>query len=302
MTAGGSRPNSSPAPVARKGERSGVEVTFLSAGRCRVPEAAVRPWSGLGRVDLPALVAVIHHPTEGPVLFDTGYSPRFFDATRQYPRRLYRFLTPVQCEPSDTVGAQLQRLGIALGDVRWVVISHFDPDHIGGMRDLPEARFVCHPDAWATARDADGVMGARVMPGHLPPDLAERLHLVDEFSAASAGPLSGAHDLFGDGTVLLVNLPGHAPGQLGALVRRPAHAGGGAWLLAADALWTRATLARAGPTVHALLAVDRTAQAATYTLLRQLHRERPDITIVPSHCPEAADELLPDPRSWRSKP
>lgn len=302
MTAGESRPEPTPLPVAREGESAGVEVTFLSAGRCRVPEVAVRPWSGLGRIDLPALVAVIHHPTEGPVLFDTGYSPRFFEATRHYPRRLYRLLTPVQCEPADTAGAQLQRLGITLSDVRWVVISHFDPDHIGGMRDLPNARFVCHADAWATARGAGGAMGARVMPGHLPLDLEGRLHLVDRFEVMSAGPLSGAHDLFGDGTVLLLNLPGHAPGQLGALVARPAAAGGGAWLLAADAIWTRASLTRAGPTAHTLFAVDRVAQAATYTLLRQLHTERPDITIVPTHCPEAADELLPDPRSWRSKP
>jgi len=276
-----------------------VEVTFINAGRCRVPEAAVRPGGGLGAMDLPALTALIRHPTEGPVLFDTGYSPRFFEATRRFPYRVYRWLTPVTCEPHQTVAAQLPALGISPGDIRWVVISHFDADHIGGLRDFPAARFVCHREAWESVRGKDGLdaLRVRLLPGHLPADFHERLHLVSDFGLSSVGPLPGAHDLFGDGTVLLLGLPGHAPGQLGALIQRRF---GGSYLLAADAVWTRATLERAGPTVHPLSAEDRVAQLATYTLLRQLQRECPDVTIVPTHCPEAADELLPDSaRQWR---
>jgi len=300
MTAAGSRPNAFTSSPAQGKPRTGVEVTFLNAGTCSVPEAVVRRGGGFGTLELPALVALIHHPTEGPVLFDTGYSPRFFEATRRMPHRVYRWLTPVTCGPHDTVAAQLPALGVDPEAVRHVVISHFDPDHIGGLRDFGAARIVCHSSAWESVRGRQGVeaMRARLLPGHLPQDIAERLHLVTDFGQDSAGPLSGAHDLFGDGTVLLVGLPGHAPGQLGALIGRPS---GGAWLLAADAIWTRATLERAGPTAHVLLAKDRVAQLATYTLLRQLRRERPDIIIVPTHCPEAADELLPDSRrSWRN--
>ncbi len=300
MTAGNSRPTTTASPGARGGAHTGVEVSFLSAGRCSVPEVLVRVGGGLGIVDLPALVAIIHHPTQGPVLFDTGYSRRFFEATRRFPYRLYRWLTPVQCQAHETAAAQLPALGISPDDVRWVVVSHFDPDHIGGLRDFGKARFVCHGDAWDATRGKDGLdaLRGRVLPGHLPTDIAARLHLVTDFPLNSAGPLPGAHDLFGDGTVLLLPLPGHAPGQLGALIARP---GGGAWLLAADAVWTRATLDRAGPTVHPLIAADRVAQLATYTLLRQLHHERPEITIVPTHCPAAADELLSDsPIPWRT--
>ncbi len=300
MTAAGSRPNMFPSSRTQGEPSDGVEVTFLNAGTCRVPEVAVRPGGGLRRVDLPALVALIRHPTEGPVLFDTGYSPRFFEATGRLPYRAYRWLTPVTCGPHDTVAAQLPALGVLPAEVRQVVISHFDPDHIGGLRDFGAARIVCHAEAWESVRGRRGAdaLRARILPGHLPDDIDERLHLVTDFGMDSVAPLSGAHDLFGDGTVLLVGLPGHAPGQMGALIQRPS---GGSWLLAADAIWTRAILDRAGPTAHLLIAVDRPAQLATYTLLRQLHRERPDISIVPTHCPEAADELLPQSHcSWRS--
>jgi glyoxylase-like metal-dependent hydrolase (beta-lactamase superfamily II) len=236
------------------------------------------------------------------VLFDTGYSPRFFEATRRLPHRVYRWLTPVRCGASDTVAAQLRALGVEPREVRHVVISHFDPDHIGGLRDFPAARFVCSAAAWESMRGKTGVQAlrARMLPGHLPDDFDERVHEVWAFPCASAGPLPGGHDLFGDGTVLLLPMRGHAPGQVGALVRRP---GGRSWLLAADAVWTRASLERAGPTAHLLFAHDRAAQRATYTLLRQLARERPDITIVPTHCPTAADELLSGgvrAGAWRS--
>lgn len=300
MSAGPMRPKSAASSVARGKSPEGVEVTFINAGCCRVPEVAVRAGGGLAKMDLPALAAVIHHPTEGPVLFDTGYSPRFFEATRRFPYRLYRWLTPVRCGPHETVAAQLPGLGISPDDVRWVVISHFDPDHIGGLRDFGAARIVCHVAAWESVRGKGGLdaLRSRILPGHLPTDLGERVHAVRDFQLESVGPLPGAHDLFGDGTVLLLGLPGHAPGQMGALIRRSS---GGAWLLVADAVWTRATLERAGPTVHPLIAEDRVDQLATYTLLRQLRRERPDITIVPTHCPEAADELLADTSSsWRS--
>ena len=49
--------------------------------------------------------------------------------------------------------------------------------------------------------------------------------------------------------------------------------------------------------------VDGAAQRATYTRLRQLARERPDVTIVPTHCPEAADALLAEgAAAWRQRP
>jgi glyoxylase-like metal-dependent hydrolase (beta-lactamase superfamily II) len=274
-----------------------VEVTLLNAGTCRVPARAASPGAGWGRTDLPALVALIRHPTAGPVLYDTGYSPRFFTATKWPPYRMYRYLTPVSVTDAETAVAQLQALGIAPGDVKTIVISHFDPDHIGGMRDFPEARFVCAWEAWDSIRDKSGLaaLGARLLPGHLPDDLGKRLQVLGRPTGPAAGPFPASHDLFGDGSVRLVELPGHAPGQLGALVQVDAER---QWLLAADACWTRAVLSHEGFTAHEVIAEDRPTQRATYELLRHVHRAHPEITIVPAHCPEAADELLDSP--WRS--
>jgi len=57
-----------------------------------------------------------------------GYADRFETATTPFPERFYRWLTPVTLKPEEALGVQLAGLGIAAGDVRHVVLSHFHAD------------------------------------------------------------------------------------------------------------------------------------------------------------------------------
>jgi len=90
----------------------------------------------------PALCGLLQHPTRGWILFDTGYSNHFIEATRQFPERMYRWITPLSLPPEETLLAQLQASGITAGDIRHVVISHMHGDHIAGLRDFPNASFI----------------------------------------------------------------------------------------------------------------------------------------------------------------
>lgn len=249
------------------------------------------PGGRLRRVRVPALFGLIEHPAEGVVLFDVGYHTRFQEATRRLPFRLYRLMTPLDMTASENPDVQLRGRGIDPEDVRWVIVSHFDPDHIGGLRDFPAARVVCAREAWEAVRGRRGLsaLKVRLLPELLPADLESRLHLVDRLEAPAIGPFAASHDLFGDGTVGLVALPGHAPGQLGAYV---AADDGQRYLLAADGCWSRADLPREGGLVHPHLAADRGAQRACYRTLREAAAE-PGVVVVPSHCAEAARELVP---------
>jgi glyoxylase-like metal-dependent hydrolase (beta-lactamase superfamily II) len=275
-----------------------LEATLLCAGICRMLERFVRPDGRLRRIDMPALAVLFRHPREGIGLFDTGYAPRVHEATEHLPFRLYRLAAEVVCAPEAGVAAQLAVRGIVPEDVRWIVLSHFDPDHVGGLVDFPAARVICLRTAWEWVHGKRGwaALRARVFPGLIPDDLESRLQLLEAPTGPELGPLGPTHDLFGDGTLNIVQLPGHAPGQLGAL----AQVGNGReWLLAADACWTRAALSHGGSLGHGVVAVDRAAQRLTTERLVAFCAAHPDVVLIPAHCPEAAFELLPQPERER---
>ena len=76
---------------------NGVSVRFVDGGYCRQNEGFVGGPCGNVR-DFHAMFVHGIHPEHGEFLIDTGYSPAFFDATRQFPERLLRRLTPVPVE------------------------------------------------------------------------------------------------------------------------------------------------------------------------------------------------------------
>lgn len=75
---------------------------------------------------------------DGLVLVDSGFGIR--DCAR--PRRPgpARFVTRPVLSRDETAVARIEALGFRAEDVRHIVITHFDLDHIGGIADFPDAR------------------------------------------------------------------------------------------------------------------------------------------------------------------
>ncbi len=266
-----------------------IEVHLLQVGHCRHPEWITLRGGRWSAAEFPSLSALLIHPSRGALLYDTGYATHFDAATRPFPERLYRWITPVQLAPEHTLAQQLARRGIALSDIVRVLISHLHADHVAGLRDLPRARF--------TALRAEIAQLARLgrlralthalLPALLPEDFAERLDYADDAPLRELGPLWSpfAHgfDLFGDGSLVAVPLPGHSSAQMGLLLRdqhdRPV-------LLAADACWSaRAWREQRMPSLLARpLMHDWHAYRATLAGLLAVAQRQPDLLIVPSHC------------------
>lgn len=278
-------------PIQRAAETR-VGVRIRAAGTLSVPARMFLPTGGFKRIVVPALFAIIEHPREGLILWDTGYSPRFIEGTCRFPFRLMRWLTPARPTDEDAVVFQLRSLGYRPDDVKWILMSHFDPDHYGGLKDFPRSRVMCSAKAWENTRDKTGwaAFRSRILPGNLPEDLSGRLFLLPEPDGPAIGDFESSLDIFNDSSIRIVELPGHAAGQVGAFVRRT---DGTDVFLAADGCWNRAALEaeeyRGG--LHRMLAVDKLAQDETYRKLRRLRSEWPELSIVPSHCPRAWREL-----------
>jgi glyoxylase-like metal-dependent hydrolase (beta-lactamase superfamily II) len=278
-----------------------VELSILAAGFCRQLHSAVFPREGWRVVPFRALFALLRHPTEGIVLIDTGYAEPFFTATRRYPYRLYALALPVVLPTGESAVDQLRARGIAPEDVRTIVISHFHADHIAGLRDFPEATFVSSRRAYDAVRELTGVAATRraFVPELLPDDFEARARLLgpeDEFVLGpDEAPFERGVDLFGDGSVVTLDLDGHASGQLGLLIRTET----GRTLMAADAVWhSRALREGVYPApLSRLLVPSWAAFRASFERLKAFQQRHPEVRIVPSHCDEIYREAVAGARA-----
>ena len=141
--------------------------------------------------------------------------------SRRHDRVPVRPPGPVRDQPARDLTAGLGRLGYAAGDVKTAVISHLHLDHIGGLAELSHAGIVVSQAEWDTLSSPlpqmRGLMRRHIdLPGQrwqrIEPELAGDPDLA---------PFQACHDLSGDGSLVLLPIPGHTPGSMSLLVRRP---------------------------------------------------------------------------------
>lgn len=224
------------------------ELSALFAGRVR------------GRRAFPAGVFLYDNGAGARVLFDTGYR------TGPWPRGIaataYRALVPPRVEPHEGAAEQLAAAGVAPDSITHVVLSHLHPDHVGGLVDFPAARVVLKEEtarAASSPHPSHGVLGA-LLPERFPPRDALVLDSGAFRPTAVGGRTLLAHDLLGDGMYLVLDLPGHAPGHLGALVESRS-------LLAGDAAW-------GGDLTHSRVRLRRPLRALNHDWESHLETQR----------------------------
>ncbi len=116
--------------------------------------------------------------------------------------------TPVHMRLTVTIAAQLARLGFKPSDVTVLGLSHMHADHTGQAAAFPGARLVMDRGDFEALRRAP------------PPFFTDPSALQPWLGGGAAKELiSGDHDVFGDGSVVMVALPGHTSGNHGLLVR-----------------------------------------------------------------------------------
>jgi glyoxylase-like metal-dependent hydrolase (beta-lactamase superfamily II) len=181
--------------------------------------ATSRRWTGR----LPINVYAIQHD-DGLVVFDTGQDRRSVTDPDYFPGGLagwaFRRLARFGIGAGDTLPAQLTGIGLSADHVAVAVISHLHQDHIGGIRDLPNARLLADHRELDTL-DASHPELTGVLVQHLTgPGITWEPVRADQPLDAWFAPFETGFDVFGDGTLTLVSTPGHTPGSLSMIVRR----------------------------------------------------------------------------------
>lgn len=249
----------------------------------------------------PALCGLFEHPTRGWMLFDTGYSSHFSDATNALPERLYRWVTPFTLPAEETLLTQLKALGISADEIGYVLISHMHGDHISGIKDFPDARFLtmrAEHDAMRKKSRLNGLMHA-FLPALLPNDFASRVIFAEDTKKITLPsefhPFESGFDLFGDSSVIGVPLPGHSRGQMGVVFRQ---ADDRLIFMVADACWSKPGLIKnQGPTWLASRIFDSVGDySRTFNNLQRLASRREAPTLIPSHCEQTWKDFCNESR------
>lgn len=235
----------------------------------------------------PVNAYVIEHD-DGLVLFDTGQDRASVIDPDYFPGGvtgfLYERLARFQIGPQDTLTARLAAAGHGASDVRLAILSHLHEDHIGGIPYLPEAEFIVADAEWrAMEQPRPELRGFLRKHIDLPGVRYRRIGFTPTDDPAFA-PFTAAYDVMGDGSLVLLPTPGHTPGSMTLLVRRPDKAP----LLLVGDLTYEAELLEAGriPGVG-----EKAGLRKASAMVRQLKERYPDLVILPAHDPGAAERL-----------
>jgi N-acyl homoserine lactone hydrolase len=109
--------------------------------------------------------------------------------------------------PKSSLVQQLTRLKLTPGQIKFVGISHYHGDHTGQVASFPDATLLIGKGDWDLL--ADPKSNAEHHP-------ARFAHWID--GGGKVDPVSGDRDIFGDGSVIMLNTPGHTPGHHSLIV------------------------------------------------------------------------------------
>ncbi|MCY1080828.1 N-acyl homoserine lactonase family protein [Archangium lansingense] len=214
----GARAPAAGAPASAAGEPPPIRLYVLDCGRIEINDMGFFSGSGeptgqAGTLTVPCFL--IQHP-QGVFLWDTGLSDSIAQAPGADPVGNRTYVdTPLS--------TQLRQLGLDHQDVRYVAFSHLHADHAGNANAFTSSTWILQRREfdWATQTPAPLGVDATVFSAYR----TAKLQLLD-----------GDADVFGDGSVRIIQTPGHTPGHQSLVVRLQR---AGTFVLSGDLCHTR---------------------------------------------------------------
>jgi N-acyl homoserine lactone hydrolase len=165
----------------------------------------MRSFSDTGEYDgQTATIAVpcflIRHP-KGTLLWDTGLDPKFVQQSQGAPRGI-RGTLEVSLEK------QLLQLKLKPTDITQLAFSHLHLDHTGNANLFTSATWILNRTElqWASQPTGGGPISPDTFSG---------------YKQAKTQLIDADYDVFGDGTVRILKMPGHTPGHQVLLLTLP---------------------------------------------------------------------------------
>ncbi len=263
-----------------------VALSLINAGKMPARKLfAYRGGSVSEAYENGMVAALVRHP-QATLLLDGGFGTNVDRHWQTIPWLMRQLASYDKGTPAI---AQLRDQGIAPDQIKMAFITHSHWDHVSGLEDFPGV------EVWMPSAELEFIR-ARRMPG-LIDEMIDKLKVrAFDFSGGPYENFDRSLDLFNDGSVVLVPLPGHTEGSMGMFVNLRS---GKRFLFTGDLTWAmegfelpaeRPWLARK------LVDYDEDEARRSIVKVHQLMKRHPDLIVVPAHDRRAHDRIASLPK------
>jgi glyoxylase-like metal-dependent hydrolase (beta-lactamase superfamily II) len=274
----GALPRAAPPP--------GMTISALPTGAMHARAVLAYRGGSLAEArDFTMTAVLVRHP-RGDLLIDTGFGEDVSAQARSLPWLMRATSTYTA---SMSAAERLARGGYDRARLAGILITHAHWDHVSGVPSFAAP-------VWMNASERHFVEGGSPLAS-----------LMRSFGGANVreygwegGPYLGfprSHDWYGDGSVVLVPVPGHTPGSIAVFVTLPS---GARYAFVGDLVWQREglDLPAERPWLSRWLVDDDAAEVrSAIAHMAAVHARFPEIVMVPAHDARAAAELPTFPAS-----
>ena len=195
-------------------------LTYYACGYCKSNMGLVLKKHGKDVRNFSAGVFLINHKELGYILVDTGYA---HDMQKQgIKSKLYKLFNPTYCNKNDEISSQLLNDNINTSVIKYIILTHLHPDHIGNLKAFSNAKIIISDEAYKEYHRSK--LRDLIFKELLPNDFENRLQIINFNNKEEYG-------LFDD--INLIKMNGHSKGQIGILLKEEQI------FLAGDSCWGR---------------------------------------------------------------
>ncbi|KAJ7112808.1 Metallo-hydrolase/oxidoreductase, partial [Mycena crocata] len=201
-----------------------MHISAMQAGIIQLPVDLIMEGEPRTYRACPSLSFYLKHSaSDRHFIFDLGLR-RDWESYPPEVKAHYANLMP--CVVPQSVEESCKKGGLSPAEIEAVVISHLHFDHIGDCTPFSKARFFLGGEGKASLDDGyPGNPKAHYLTASTPADRTTFLNSED-FNT-SVGPFPHAVDYFGDGSVYIIDTPGHCAGHITVLARSSSD---GSWM------------------------------------------------------------------------
>jgi len=250
----------------------GLRLHIFSTGKIELPAKVIyRDGSVLSKQTVDILVFAIDHPRQGLVLFGTGLNREIANDTKHHGGNVLRTIGKPTMAKGQDILSQLRAAKLPVEKAHHLILPDLRFDHTGEVESFSTAQMIVASAEYDATTDQEDQLSIASEY-----DQVRTWKFIDFAGAEPLGTFRAHRDLFGDGSVLLIDVAGATPGGIAALIRLPT----GPVILCGNLAWTREQYFY--PRLPGLL-FDREAWWEKIWRLKKFKQLVPELIVLPDH-------------------